>query len=144
MRITLLITLLMSSVVFLSNHHAAAQATDCEAGFRLVEHELLAEPICVPENPQRVVAVQLTAFELMVMLDIAPVARPDDSFLTALYGGAPEVYDRVLEIAGEAPAFGAFDPNLEVVAADIKVLMSSLRERHIRSTNGDSESRCSI
>jgi iron complex transport system substrate-binding protein len=29
--------------------------TTCEAGFRLFEHELLAtEPVCVPENPQRV------------------------------------------------------------------------------------------
>lgn len=116
MRIVQILVLLVGSLLMIGSTVSAQQPVECETGFRLVEHELLAEPICVPENPQRVVSVHLTAFELLVMLNKPPVARPDDAFLTALYGGAPAVLDHVLEVVGDAPAYGAFDPNLEVLA----------------------------
>ncbi|MCG8352425.1 MAG: ABC transporter substrate-binding protein [Chloroflexales bacterium] len=92
-----------------------ATGDSCDDGFRQVNHELLDEPICVPQNPQRIVAHDMAALELMLMLDIAPVARPDDDFLTATYGAAPVIYERVLEIMGNAPVYGSFEMNVEVL-----------------------------
>jgi iron complex transport system substrate-binding protein len=42
-----------------------AQETTCEAGFRLFNHELLAtEPVCIPENPQRIISLDVASVEL--------------------------------------------------------------------------------
>ena len=111
---------------------AAQDVTACESGFRLVEHDLLDEPICVPENPQRIVAQQLTAFELMLMLDIQPVARPSEDYLTTLYGGAPAIFDRVMALVGDQPVYGlSFDMNTEVLleaAPDLVIVYPGLLE----------------
>lgn len=88
---------------------------NCDDGFRQVDHELLDAPICVPQDPQRIVAPDLAALELMLMLNIAPVARPDGEFLTAVYGAAPDIYERVLEIMGDVPIYGGFEMNVEVL-----------------------------
>ncbi len=87
----------------------------CEEGFRIVEHEILESPICVPENPQQIVAQHLNAFELMLMLDMQPAARPADEYLGAVYGGSPAVFDHVMETVEEIPVFGVFDVNTEVL-----------------------------
>jgi iron complex transport system substrate-binding protein len=96
----------------------AAQSASCDMdGFRLVEHDLLTQPLCVPANPERIVAAHLNAFEIMLMLGIQPVARASDDFLQAVYGGAPPVYERVIEIVGDAPVYGSgtVDVNTEVL-----------------------------
>lgn len=111
----ILLMLLMLGLVNITPT-AAQDATTCESGFRVVEHELLEAPICVPENPERIVAQQVTAFELMLMLDMPPVARPSDDYLATLYGGTPAVFDRVMEFVGAQPVYGAsFDINTEVL-----------------------------
>lgn len=92
-----------------------ATKVSCEADMRRVEHEYLDAPICVPANPQRVVAQHLTALELMLMLEMQPVARPNDDLLTALYGGVPDVYDAIQAHIGDLPVFGGFDINVEVI-----------------------------
>lgn len=44
----------------------AQEETVCEEGFRLFDHELLAtDPVCIPENPQRIVAFDTPAAELL-------------------------------------------------------------------------------
>mgnify|MGYP000238485929 CR=1 FL=1 len=87
----------------------------CEEGFRIVEHDLLAEAICVPENPERIIAQHLTALELMLMLDMQPVAQPDQVYLETIYGGAPATLSRVNELIGETPVFGALEINVEAI-----------------------------
>lgn len=40
----------------------------CEAGFRLFDHELLAtEPVCIPENPERVLALDMASVETALL-----------------------------------------------------------------------------
>jgi iron complex transport system substrate-binding protein len=47
-----------------------AAATGCEAGFRLFDHDLLAiDPICIPKNPQRIIALDVASVELTLMTD---------------------------------------------------------------------------
>jgi iron complex transport system substrate-binding protein len=87
---------------------AAQSTTACEASFRLVEHALLDEPICVPENPERIIALDVTAFELMLMLGIEPIARADEGSLQAIYGNAPAVYERVTAMLEDVPVYGAY------------------------------------
>ena len=44
--------------------------TTCEAESRLFEHEFLeGEPVCIPENPQRVVALEMAGAELTLFTD---------------------------------------------------------------------------
>ncbi len=43
-------------------------AANCTAGERLFDHELLAtDPICIPENPQRIIALDVASVELTLM-----------------------------------------------------------------------------
>ncbi len=47
---------------------AAQETTTCEEGFRLFEHEYLAgDPLCIPENPQRILALEMSAVESVVL-----------------------------------------------------------------------------
>ncbi len=61
-----------------------AQTTDsrCEAGFHLFDHEYLAtEPVCIPANPQRVVAADAYVLETILALGIKPIGSSSiDSF----------------------------------------------------------------
>jgi iron complex transport system substrate-binding protein len=53
---------------------AIAQTTECEAGFRLFNHEVLAtDPVCVPVNPQRVIALDPFTYELLILNSTPPV-----------------------------------------------------------------------
>jgi len=51
---------------------------DCDAGFRLFEHEYLAtEPVCIPEEPQRVIALDQGIMTNLIALDAPPVGVHD-------------------------------------------------------------------
>lgn len=64
---------------------AAAEATDetavaepevssCPDGLRLFDHELLASaPVCIPDAPQRVIALDMAALEMLLLKDQLPV-----------------------------------------------------------------------
>lgn len=53
----------------------AAAETTCEAGMRLFSHELLmTEPLCIPEKPERVVALDIASVELLLLNGQKPVA----------------------------------------------------------------------
>lgn len=72
------IVLLMLVFIALLSLPAAVQANECEPGFRLFDHELLAtEPVCVPENPQRIAAVDRFTYETLLVLGIEPIAGTD-------------------------------------------------------------------
>jgi len=90
-----------------------AAATSCEAGYRLFDHEYLAgDPICIPENPQRILALEMSALEMVLLADKelvgtanwlheeVPVLLPELS--TALEGIADTGYPANLEVALEA------------------------------------------
>lgn len=56
---------------------AAQQLTKCETGFHLFENDYLAtDPICVPDQPQRIAAVDTFTLETLLALGIKPVSGP--------------------------------------------------------------------
>ena len=51
-----------------------AQEQNCEDGFKLLDHEMLAtDPVCIPENPERIVMLDYNAIEEVVALGKTPV-----------------------------------------------------------------------
>ncbi len=56
----------------------AETTTECEAGFRLFDHELLVgEPICIPEAPQRILPLDMAAMEVVLLTGQTPVGGGD-------------------------------------------------------------------
>ncbi|MCS6828838.1 MAG: iron-siderophore ABC transporter substrate-binding protein [Caldilinea sp.] len=48
----------------------SAAGERCKAGFRLFDHALLAtDPVCIPDNPQRIIALDVASAELTLMTD---------------------------------------------------------------------------
>lgn len=66
------------SVVMLSfTITLTAQENVCDTGFRLFEHELLAtEPVCIPDEPQRIVTLDGLSFETLMVIGQPPIAAP--------------------------------------------------------------------
>ena len=59
------IVALLVGIAPLAAHEEAA----CKAGFHLFEHEYLeGDPVCIPENPQRILALELSALESVLEL----------------------------------------------------------------------------
>jgi iron complex transport system substrate-binding protein len=49
----------------------------CEEGFRVFDHELLStDPICIPEEPQRILTLGMPSFETLMALGVTPFASP--------------------------------------------------------------------
>jgi iron complex transport system substrate-binding protein len=94
-------------------------ATSCEAGFRLFDHELLAtDPVCVPENPQRIVVLSWAAAEMAIALDLRPVAvylLPDS--ISAL----PALQERI----GDTPVLDWQFSLEQILALDPDVILAS-------------------
>lgn len=59
----------LAFLTLLSMTSVQAQGTKtCEAGQRLFDHELLVgEPVCIPENPQRVLALDMASLEMTLL-----------------------------------------------------------------------------
>jgi iron complex transport system substrate-binding protein len=110
---------------------AAQDATKCEAGFRLFEHEYLAtDPICIPENPQRILALEISALETVLFTgkelvgtanwlhEEVPVLMPE--LASALEGVADTGYPANLEVAllAKPDLILAVDGDIDMVAGN--------------------------
>lgn len=85
---------------------------DCEEGFRLFDHELLVtDPVCIPTAPQRVLPLDMTALELMLITNQTPLGTAQ-WILDELPLLLPEYADRLTPL----PGFG-YPADLEQVAA---------------------------
>lgn len=61
--------------IFGSPDSDTAQADTCQDGFRLFDHEYLgSDPVCIPENPQRIAVLDLALLEIPLIQGIEPVA----------------------------------------------------------------------
>lgn len=122
------LSILFANIVPLS----AQENTACEAGFRLFEHEYLAtDPVCIPENPQRILALEMSALEAVMfsgkelvgtaswLHDEVPVLMPQ--FAPALEGIPNTGYPANLEVALES------DPDL-ILAVDGDIDMEESSE----------------
>jgi iron complex transport system substrate-binding protein len=100
---------------------AAEDAAACAAGQRLFAHELLAtEPVCVPQQAERIATLEPSAHDLLMALDRPPVAAVGylDSVLSEAYP--------TLSFAANNIANLGFPPNLEaLVAAQPDLIITS-------------------
>lgn len=56
----------------------AQESGECEDGFRLLEHELLAtDPLCIPVEPQRIVALDEGTMADLIALGVRPIGVHD-------------------------------------------------------------------
>ncbi len=71
--IEFLLNNLVPEIAATLNGDEVVQADTCEDGFRLFDHEYLAtDPVCIPENPQTVVPLDIISFEFMFVNGIRP------------------------------------------------------------------------
>lgn len=100
-----LFTLLFISIVPLT-----AQDTECEEGFRLFDHEQLStDPVCIPENPERIVTLDSQAFDLFLASGaIEPVGA---------IGFLESIYDRNFPymVEGTEITYVGFPANIELI-----------------------------
>ena len=107
---TRIVSILVFALLLVSIAPINAQdETTCEDGFRLFDHEYLAgDPLCIPENPQRVLALEVAALETVLFTDME------------LVGTASWLHDEIPVIVPElAPALEGiantgYPANLEV------------------------------
>jgi iron complex transport system substrate-binding protein len=79
----------------------AQETTECEPGFRLFDHELLAtDPVCIPENPQRIVSLENAATELLLFTDKEIVGTFDAFTKDELSATLPPLADELATIPG--------------------------------------------
>lgn len=90
---------------------SAQDANPCSDGFRLVEHAL--GETCVPENPQRIVPLDMTITELLLIEDIEPVAVSFTvlAAYTRMHPELEEIFTALMETAVDT----GFPPNIEVI-----------------------------
>ncbi|MEL6524138.1 MAG: ABC transporter substrate-binding protein [Chloroflexota bacterium] len=124
-RISILVLL---AFLLVSVFPLAAQETECEEGFRLFDHEQLStDPVCIPENPQRIVTLDSQAFDLMLASGaIEPVGA---------VGFLESIYDRNFPymVEGKEITYVGFPADLELILSlepDL-ILGNALRELEI-------------
>jgi len=92
------ILLLLSVAVSLAIIPATAQETECEEGFHLFDHEYLAtDPVCIPDNPQRVLAFDMAALEFLLYTDFEIVGSTE-WMLDELAASLPPLQDEFAAI----------------------------------------------
>ncbi|MEM9955410.1 MAG: iron-siderophore ABC transporter substrate-binding protein, partial [Chloroflexota bacterium] len=76
----------------------AQDNTECEDGFRLFDHELLAtDPVCIPETPQRIISLERLSFETLMSINYLPVATAS-GYLENFVIDFPTISDRIESI----------------------------------------------
>lgn len=90
---------------------AAQDETLCQGGERFIEHAL--GETCIPENPRRIVSLDMTITELLLIADIQPVAA-SQTVMDAYTRMHPEMAATVAEVMTDAADTG-FPPNIEVI-----------------------------
>ncbi|MBN2471609.1 MAG: ABC transporter substrate-binding protein [Anaerolineae bacterium] len=98
MKRTFMALAVMALMVIVFAVPVAAQETACEAGFHLFDHEyLLTDPVCIPDDPQRVIALDLAALELLLYTDIE-VAGATQWILDEMTASLPPLSDELAAI----------------------------------------------
>ncbi len=94
----------------------AQDTTDCEDGFRLFNHELLAtDPVCIPDSPQRIVIGDFAAFDVMYTFDIPAVGYSQSMIFDWYENMVPELMPSITEYLGDAVDVGSFPVNFEAI-----------------------------
>ena len=90
-----------AAFTLLSVSLVSAQTTECEAGFHLFDHELLAtDPVCIPDDAQRIVALENAAAELLLFTDKEIVGTFEVFFNDEMIAALPQLEDEITPIPG--------------------------------------------
>lgn len=112
MKYRILSVVLLIALVFTTHGLTLAQdsATECEEGLRLFDHELLAtDPVCIPEDPQQILVMDMAAMEMLLFTDKEVIGTLDwiaDELSTSLPTLTPAL--------AEVPLIG-WPPNFELI-----------------------------
>lgn len=110
--------LILLSVVILS----LSYAQECEAGFRLFDHAL--GTTCVPENPERIVAVGSSAMEALLALNVVPAGFATWT-ASGNTPGVPEYIGDRFDLSASRFLGGEDEPSLEgIVALNPELIIS--------------------
>ncbi len=90
---------------------AQSDVPECENGFRLIEHAL--GESCVPENPERIVPLDLTVFELLLISGQTPAAF-SSTVLNSYLRMQPALEEQIADLMETAQDFG-YPPNIEAI-----------------------------
>ncbi len=76
----------------------AQAATECEPGFHLFDHEYLdTDPVCIPDDPQRIIALDLAALEFLFYTD-KQIVGSTQWVIDELAASLPVLRDQLLAI----------------------------------------------
>lgn len=103
---------------------AQDDVTTCEAGYRLIEHPL--GETCVPENPERIIPLDLVIFDLLMEMNLPPAGVPQvvlDTYLDM----HPDLEEKIAEFEEELTDIG-FPPNVEKILSIQPDLIISPRD----------------
>ncbi len=93
---------------------SAQDTTTCAEGLHLFEHELLAtDPVCIPDAPERVAALDMTIFELLMIEGNQPVTA-SETVLNSYIRMHPELEAPFNEVMETTEDMG-FPPSIEVI-----------------------------
>lgn len=113
MRKWLLLPLIIA-LTALSGVTFAQGTTECPAGMHLFDHELLAtDPVCIPDNAQRVVVFENAAAELLLFTDKQIVGTFDAFTKDELTAAVPVLADRLAPLPGMG-----WPANLELILSE--------------------------
>ncbi|MEO1290879.1 MAG: ABC transporter substrate-binding protein, partial [Chloroflexota bacterium] len=114
-------------IVSITPTFAQDETIECEDGFRLFDHEFLAtDPVCLPENPERIVPIDLIGLEFMLIHDIQPVVS---SFaIQGLFASShPDLLPLLQEFTAGLPDMGfPIDPEAILSAEPDLIIASTL------------------
>jgi iron complex transport system substrate-binding protein len=100
-----------------------ANTGECAAGFRLFEHDVLVgDPVCVPENPQRIVALDMAAVETVLLSGKVPVGSAS-WLLSEMPVSLPQFADVLAEVTplgypAELETIASLKPDLILATPD--------------------------
>lgn len=127
--LALVLALLTGSLV--TSH--AQDSAECEEGFHLFEHERLAtDPVCVPDNPQRILSLDMPATEFLLLNDIPIVGvfgYAADEIAAITPGFADELIDLpIFEWPPSLELATELNPDLIIAFKDSSLFYSGMEE----------------
>lgn len=106
------LSLILLCLMLLAAPVAAQDTPECEDGFWLFEHERLVNgPVCIPENPQRIIVLDMPATEFLLINDV-PIVGVFEYVASEIAAVTPGLADELADVS----AFG-WPPNLEQATA---------------------------
>lgn len=129
--VSLFIILVLSLVSVVSL--TAQDAPECEEGYRYFEHELLvSEPTCIPEDPQRIISLDMAGTEFLAYMG-EPLVGGFEYVMNEVSALSPQLADTFAEVQPldwppNLEVVAELDPDLIVAFGDVSLELAGLDE----------------